>query len=66
VTAISAAAIAARELLLMRAQTAEQFGTVIRWAHVPVFFTVVSIVGFVRLYLRAGLSTGVCAGSPGE
>jgi two-component system sensor kinase FixL len=54
VTAISVAAIAACELLLMRAQTTEQFGTVIRWAHVPVFFTVVSIVGFVRLYLRAG------------
>ena len=26
----------------------------IRWAHVPVFFAVISIVGFVRLYLRAG------------
>jgi two-component system, LuxR family, sensor kinase FixL len=54
VTAISVAAIVACELLLMRAQTTEQFGTVMRWAHVPLFFTVVSIVGFVRLYLRAG------------
>jgi two-component system, LuxR family, sensor kinase FixL len=54
VTAISVAAVVACELLLMRAQTTEQFGTVMRWAHVPLFFTVVSIVGFVRLYLRAG------------
>jgi hypothetical protein len=53
-TAISVAAIAACELLLMRAQTTEQFCTVLRWAHVPVFFAVVSIVAFVRLYFRAG------------
>jgi two-component system, LuxR family, sensor kinase FixL len=56
VTAISVAAVAGCELLLMRAQTTEQFGTVLKWAHVPVFFTFVSIVGFVRLYLRAGRS----------
>jgi two-component system sensor kinase FixL len=54
VTAISVAAIAACELLVMRAQTTEQFGTVTRWAHLPVFFAVVSIVGFVRLYFHAG------------
>jgi two-component system, LuxR family, sensor kinase FixL len=49
VAAISAGAIAAFELLLMRAQTTQQFGTLLRWAHLPVFFVVVSIVGFVRL-----------------
>jgi two-component system sensor kinase FixL len=54
VSAISVAAIAACELLLMRAQTTEQFGTLLRWAHLPVFFAVVSIVGFVRLYFGAG------------
>src|SRR5260370_28690174 len=54
VTAISVAAIAACELLMMRAQTTEQFGTVLRWAHLPVFFAVVSIVGFVRLYFHTG------------
>ena len=53
-TAISVAAIAACELLLMRAQTTEQFGTVLRWAQIPVFFAVVSIVGFMRVYFRAG------------
>jgi two-component system, LuxR family, sensor kinase FixL len=54
VAAISAAAIAAFELLLMRAQTTQQFGTLLRWAQLPVFFVVVSIVGFVQLYFRAG------------
>jgi PAS domain S-box-containing protein len=54
VTAISVAAIAALELLAMRAESLEQFGRVIWWAHFPVFFLVVSIVGFVRLYFRAG------------
>ena len=56
VTAISVAAIASGELLMMRAQTTEQYGTVLRWTHLPLFFTVVSIVGFVRLYFRAGRS----------
>jgi two-component system, LuxR family, sensor kinase FixL len=54
VTATSVAAIAACELLAMHAQTPQQFGTVLRWAHLPVFFAVVSMVGFVRLYLRTG------------
>jgi PAS domain S-box-containing protein len=53
-TAVSVAAIAGCELLLMHAQTTEEFGTVLKWAHVPVFFAVVSIVGFVRLYLHSG------------
>jgi hypothetical protein len=54
VTAISVASIAACELLMIRAQTTEQFGTVLRWAHLPVFFAVVSVVGFVRFYFRVG------------
>jgi hypothetical protein len=54
VTAISVAAIAACELLLIHAQSPEQFGRVIWWAQFPVFFLVVSIVGFVRLYFSAG------------
>jgi two-component system sensor kinase FixL len=53
-TAVSVAAITGCELLLMRADTTEQFGAVLKWAHVPVFFAVVSIVGFVSLYLRSG------------
>ena len=50
----SVAAIAVCELLAMHAQSPEQFGRVVWWAHLPVFFAVVSIVGFVRLYFGAG------------
>jgi len=63
VTAISVAAISAAELLAMRAQSPEQLGRVIWWAHIPVFFAVVSIVGFVRLYFNTGrwwLGYAVC------
>jgi hypothetical protein len=45
VTAISVAGIAAAELLIMHAQSPEQLGRAIWCAHIPVFFTVVSIVG---------------------
>jgi len=54
VAAMSVAAIAMCELLLMHAQSREQFGKLIWWAHLPVFFLAVSIVGFVRLYFSAG------------
>jgi len=56
VTSISVAAIAAAELLIMHASSPEQLGQLLWWAQVPVFFTVVSIVGFVRLYFNAGRS----------
>jgi len=64
VTAISVAAIAALELLGMHAQSPEQFGRLIWWAHIPVFFLIASIVGFVRLYFNAGrlwLGYAVCS-----
>jgi hypothetical protein len=54
VTAISVAGIAALELLGMHAQSPEQFGRLMWWAHVPVFTLITSIVGFVRLYFNAG------------
>jgi PAS domain S-box-containing protein len=54
VTAVSVAAIAVLELLAMHAQSPEQFGKLVWWGQLPVFFLVVSIVGFVRLYFRAG------------
>ena len=50
----SVAAIALCELLALRAQSPEQFGRLVWWAHLPAFSAVVSIVGFVRLYFRAG------------
>ncbi len=54
VMAIAVAAFAVLELALMRAETPEQFGMEVRWMHVPAWVIIVSLVGFVRLYLRAG------------
>lgn len=63
VIAISVAAIAVCELLLMYARTPEQYGRIMWWAHIPVFVVVASVVGFVRLYFHAGrlwLGYSVC------
>src|SRR5262249_14914254 len=60
---VAGAAVAAFELALMRAQTGEQYGVILRWAAFPVWAVVVSLVVFVRLYLRAGrpwLAWSVC------
>src|SRR5256886_9077151 len=54
VMAIAVAAFAALELALMRAETPEQFGMAVRWMHVPAWVIIASLVGFVRLYLKAG------------
>jgi len=56
VTAAAAAAVAFCELSMMRAETPEQFGTMLRWFHVPVWAIIVALVVFVRLHLRAGRS----------
>jgi PAS domain S-box-containing protein len=53
-TAVATAVFAGCELWIMRAETPGEFGMVVRWAHVPVWVLIVSLVGFVRLYLRAG------------
>ena len=54
VTAASTPAFAFCELWLMRAQTPAEFLAALRWAHVPLFFWLVSIIWFVRIYLGAG------------
>src|SRR6059036_1121978 len=62
-TAVAAAAIAAFELAMMHAQTVGRYEALLRWIHVPVWVLVVSFVGFVRLYLRAGrpwLAWSIC------
>ena len=54
---------AAFELWMMRAETSETFGVAMRWAHLPAWALIVSFVGFIRLYLRAGrfwLAWAVC------
>ena len=48
----------------MRAETPAQFATALRWLHVPVWVIILSLVGFVRLHLRAGrpwLAWTICA-----
>jgi PAS domain S-box-containing protein len=53
-SAVAGAALTGFELALLRAQTTEQYGAILRWAQLPVWGLVVSLVVFVRLYLRAG------------
>jgi len=53
-SAVAAAAIAGFELAMMHAQTVGQYEALLRWIHVPTWALIVSLVGFVRLYLRAG------------
>jgi two-component system, LuxR family, sensor kinase FixL len=61
--AVAGAALTAFELALLRAQTSAQYGVILRWAQIPVWLLVVSLVVFVRLYLRGGrswLALSVC------
>ena len=52
--AVGVAGTALGELMMMRSQTPQQFGLVLRWTHIPIFIVVVSLVAFVRVYLHAG------------
>src|SRR5438105_11735075 len=53
-SAVAAGVIAGFELVTMHAETNGQYGALMRWAHLPVWMLIVSVVWFVRLYLRAG------------
>jgi PAS domain S-box-containing protein len=60
---VAAGVIAGFELASMHAETTAQYGVLLRWAHLPVWVLIVSVVWFVRLYLRAGrpwLAWSVC------
>lgn len=52
--ATAMAGMAACEVGTMCARTPEEFGLFLRWFHVPGWLMIVTLVGFVRLYLRAG------------
>src|SRR5439155_8058929 len=54
VMAVAVAVLAALELAMMQAETPREFGIAVRWLHVPAWVIIVSLVIFVRLYLRAG------------
>jgi PAS domain S-box-containing protein len=53
-SAIAAAAIAVIELAMLHTQTVGRYEALVRWIHVPVWVLLLSFVGFVRAYLRAG------------
>lgn len=53
-TAVATAAMAFCELRMMLADTPGQFGVALSWLHVSGFVLIVSLVGFVLFYLRAG------------
>jgi PAS domain S-box-containing protein len=53
-TATAAAGVAACELMLMRARSAETWSAILRWTHVPLFVLFVGLVWFVRSYFGAG------------
>ncbi len=53
-TAVGTAGLGASELWMMRAETPEAFGLALRWGYVPVWVLILSLVGFVRVYLRVG------------
>ena len=52
--AMGAVATGCGELWMMRAETAAEFGTAVRWAQVAVWVVTLSLTGFVLLYLHAG------------
>jgi two-component system sensor kinase FixL len=62
--AVSTAVFSFCELRMMRASTPAEFASTLKWAHIPVWLLLVSLVGFVRLFLNAGrpwLAWTVCA-----
>jgi signal transduction histidine kinase len=61
--ALGTALLAGTELWMMHAGTPEEFGRAVRWLHVPAWLVILPLVGFVRIYLRAGrplLAWAVC------
>ena len=64
VLAVSLAAMTLCEFRMMRAQTPEEFGAIMRWTHVPVTTAVLSIVAFVHISFhgaRPWLGYSACA-----
>ena len=53
-SAAAAGVIAGLEFIATHAETGARYGAVIRWAHLPLWILLVSVVWFIHLYLRAG------------
>jgi len=54
IAAIAAAVVALQDLSLIHSRTPAEFGQTLRWMHVSVAVLVISLVWFIRLYLRSG------------
>lgn len=54
VLAIAVAMMGVLELRMMRAATTEEFGRLLFWYHIPIWFGIAGIVAFTHFYLRAG------------
>jgi PAS domain S-box-containing protein len=54
VMAAGTAGVAFCELSMMLAQTPAEFGRAMRWIHLPLWVVIVSLVLFIRQYLRSG------------
>ncbi|MFZ1219293.1 MAG: PAS domain-containing protein [Chthoniobacterales bacterium] len=54
VTALAVAGIACGELAIMHSSTAKEIGFAQQWAHLPVFFLYVGIIGFINFYFGTG------------
>ncbi len=50
------AVFAAIELWMMRSTSAAEYGVAVRWVHLPVWLLILSLAGFVKVYLGAGRS----------
>src|SRR5260221_10249010 len=64
-TAVATAVFAGFELWMMQAATPGAFGMAVRWAPVPAWKLIVSLGGFLRLYLRARRFWAALAGCRG-
>jgi signal transduction histidine kinase len=56
VTAVATAAATPLELGMMQATTAAEYGEWLRWYHLPIFFTLIAQLLFVRYYVGMGRS----------
>jgi two-component system sensor kinase FixL len=53
-TAFATTALVFCELWMMRSETPEEYATAVRWTHVPLWLVMLSLIGFLRVYLEAG------------
>lgn len=54
ISAVATGGMAGCELWMMHAESPIEWGVAARWIHVPAYVLILSLVGFVRVYLRAG------------